>query len=123
MHASRDAEVGQATETTAMGELFEKLEAAEKGRQHAEKALKRLEWAVDTIHIGVTMRVPSGSAVIDSSALAHAVRRCGSQAGAIHRPCAEQTPNIYEGQVGRGYPSEAFRAISASAAMYPKAAH
>lgn len=55
MHASHDAQDGKATETTAMQELFEKLEAAEKGRQHAEKALKRLERAVDTIHIGVTI--------------------------------------------------------------------
>ncbi len=55
MHASHDTQDGKATETTAMRELFEKLEAAEKGRQHAEKALKRLERAVDTMHIGVTI--------------------------------------------------------------------
>ncbi len=55
MPAPHQAQDGKATETTAMRELFEKLEAAEKGRQHAEKALKRLERAVDTIHIGVTI--------------------------------------------------------------------
>ena len=55
MPAPHQAQDRKATETTAMRELFEKLEAAEKGRQHAEKALKRLERAVDTIHIGVTI--------------------------------------------------------------------
>ena len=55
MPATHDAQDGKAIETPAMQELFAKLEDAEKGRQHAEKALKRLERAVDTIHIGVTI--------------------------------------------------------------------
>ncbi|MCH7685005.1 MAG: diguanylate cyclase, partial [Gemmatimonadetes bacterium] len=55
MPATHDAQNGKAIETPAMRELFEKLEDAEKGRQHAEKALKRLERAVDTMHIGVTI--------------------------------------------------------------------
>lgn len=55
MHASHDTQDGKATEITAMRELFEKLAAAEKGRQHAERALERLERAVETMHIGVTI--------------------------------------------------------------------
>ena len=61
MPATHDAQNGKAIETPAMRELFEKLEDAEKGRQHAEKALKRLERAVDTMHIGVTITDLNGT--------------------------------------------------------------
>ncbi len=45
---------------TAMREMVEKLEQAESGRHQAVSALGRLERAVETMHIGVTITDPEG---------------------------------------------------------------
>lgn len=45
----------KADELGAMRELLERLDKSERGREHAETALKRLERAVETMHIGVTV--------------------------------------------------------------------
>jgi diguanylate cyclase (GGDEF)-like protein len=50
-----EAQEHKAAELTAMRELLEQLDNAEQGRQQAETALKRLERAVESMHIGVTI--------------------------------------------------------------------
>jgi diguanylate cyclase (GGDEF)-like protein/PAS domain S-box-containing protein len=55
MTFSSEAKDQKAAELTAMRELLEKLDSAEQGRQQAEIALKRLERAVESMHIGVTI--------------------------------------------------------------------
>ena len=50
-----EAKDHKAAELTAMRGVLEQLDHAEKGRQQAEVALKRLERAVESMHIGVTI--------------------------------------------------------------------
>ena len=52
---SSEAKEAETGELTAMRETLEKLEQAEKGRQQAVSALQRLERAVETMHIGLTI--------------------------------------------------------------------
>ena len=52
-----EAKEAQSGELTA---ILEKLERAETGRQQAVSALRRLERAVETMHIGVTITDPAG---------------------------------------------------------------
>ena len=95
MSASR-AKKAKSSELTAM---LEKLEQAETGRHQAVSALKRLERAVETMHIGVTITDLDGKILYtnpaDAAMHGYGVEELlGQNAAVLSAPDQQSRPSV-----------------------------